>query len=124
MYNEETVKKKTNKNVLIGCLGLIVVIIVVLVILTVMFPSSSGWDRDKISIKDTEKEFGYNYHEAYTYAYRYNWQLAVKYKDSYWTKFYVESWDKYAWNKSEAKLTEDRFFEIMEKADMDFMAKF
>ena len=34
MYNEETVKKKTNKNVLIGCLGLIVVIIVVLVILT------------------------------------------------------------------------------------------
>ena len=32
--NEETVKKRTNKNVLIGCLGLIMVIIVVLVINT------------------------------------------------------------------------------------------
>ena len=77
-----------------------------------------------ITVEDTQKIYDYDFHEAYTYAHRYNLQLAYHFKQMDWVKFYANRWDQYGFDQPDARINEERLYEIMHTADRDALRKF
>ena len=76
-----------------------------------------------ITVEHAQKVYPYNFHEAYTYAHRYNLQLAYHFKEMDWVQFYANRWDQYGFDQPDARINEDRFYEIMHTADRDALLK-
>jgi len=83
-----------------------------------LFRGNKKVQPTEVSLEDIQKQYGYNYYEAYTYTHYYNMLNAMRLKNIHWGEFYSSNWWQYVINREE--VIREKAEDIIRKAQRDF----